>query len=199
MFTGLVTAIGTVRQHRPAGDGLVLEISVPWKDLQPGESIAVDGACLTVASLSKGAFSVEVVGTTLTRTRFAEDSLGRKVNLERALRIGDRLGGHLVQGHVDGIGRVEAVRATESGRLLDIRVPGALAEICIPLGSITVDGVSLTINGLPAPEVVEVSLVPHTVEHTTLRERQAGDAVHLEGDLIGKYVQAMVRERNGIK
>lgn len=199
MFTGLVTAVGTVRQHRPAGDGLVLEISAPWIDLDPGESVAVDGACLTVASLSERAFSVEVVGTTLARTRFAEDFVGRKVNLERALRIGDRLGGHLVQGHVDGIGRVETVRPAGSGRLLGIRVPDPVAEVCIPLGSITVDGVSLTINGLPARDMVEVSLVPHTLEHTTLGERQTGDAVHLEGDLIGKYVQAMVRERNGLK
>lgn len=193
MFTGLVTSVGVIRGLRPSGDGLALEIAAPWRDLEPGESIAVDGACLTVTTIADGAFSVDVVGTTLARTRFAEDSAGRKVNLERALRIGDRLGGHLVQGHVDGLGRIEDVQLSESGRLLGIRLPEQVSEVCIPLGSITVDGVSLTINGMPAPDTVEVSLVPHTLEQTTLCERQSGDVVHLEGDLIGKYVQQMLR------
>jgi riboflavin synthase len=197
MFTGLVTAVGTVRYRRRAGERLEMEIACPWRDLVPGESIAVDGACLTVTDVPAGGFAVCVVGTSLARTRFGDDEMGRRVNLERALCVGDRLGGHLVQGHVDGLGRVARIVGTGEGRLMDIEVPPGVGAVSIPLGSITVDGVSLTVNAVPAPGVVQVSLIPHTLGETTLGDRSEGDTVHLEGDLIGKYVQSMVRLRSG--
>lgn len=190
MFTGLVTAVGTVRSVRPADGGLDLVIRAPWRSLAPGESIAVDGACLTVARRLQGAFAVHVVATTLGRTGFGAYAPGRRVNLERALRAGDRLGGHLVQGHVDGIGRIRRIREQDDARLLDIAVPATVARSTVTLGSVTVDGVSLTVNALPGKHVVQVSLIPYTLQHTTLGERRTGDRVHLEGDPIGKYVAA---------
>ena len=192
MFTGIVSAIGAVRRAEPRDGGLDLSISAPWTDLEPGESIAVDGACLTVAAVEAGGFTAHVVRTTLDRTKFGAPGTGR-VNLERALRAGDRLGGHLVQGHVDGVGSVERVSERADARLLDLRVPDAVAAVSIPLGSVTVDGVSLTVNAIPAPGSIQVSLIPFTLQHTTLGERRAGDPVHLEGDTIGKYLRAFIR------
>jgi riboflavin synthase len=192
MFTGIVSAIGAVRRAEPRDGGLDLSISAPWTDLEPGESIAVDGACLTVAAVEPGGFTAHVVRTTLDRTKFGAPGTGR-VNLERALRAGDRLGGHLVQGHVDGVGSVERVSERADARLLDLRVPDAVAAVSIPLGSVTVDGVSLTVNAIPAPGSIQVSLIPFTLQHTTLGERRAGDPVHLEGDTIGKYLRAFIR------
>lgn len=193
MFTGIVTAIGVLRRSTPADDGLELEIECPWESLELGESIAVDGACLTVHALPPGGFSVRVVRTSLDRTKFGEIAVGRRLNLERALRVGDRLGGHIVQGHVDGMGRVESVTGQAQGHILELTVPPEVAAVTIVLGSLTVDGVSLTVNALPRPGVVQVSLVPFTLQHTTLSERRAGDPVHLEGDTIGKYLKAFTQ------
>lgn len=195
MFTGIITAIGRVSDARPENGGLDLRIEAPYEDLALGESIAVDGACLTVNAVARGAFSVHVIATSLERTRFGRYLAGFGVNLERALRLGDRLGGHLVEGHVDGLGTITQVAQRKDARLLDILAPPEVAAISIPLGSITVDGVSLTINALPAASVIQVSLIPFTLQHTTLGERVPGDQVHLEGDTIGKYVAALMKER----
>ena len=193
MFTGLVTAIGTVRETRPTGGGLELTIDCPYPDLSLGESVAVDGACLTVAAVAAGGFTVHVVRTSLDRTRFGELRAGARVNLERALTAGDRLGGHLVQGHVDGVGAVVRVVAREDARLLDIEAPPEVARVSVPLGSVTVDGVSLTVNAVPASGTIQISLIPFTLEHTTLADRRPGDRVHLEADDIGKYVAALMQ------
>jgi riboflavin synthase len=155
----------------------------------------VDGACLTVADLPEGAFGVHVIRTSLDRTRFSDLRSGDRVNLERALRVGDRLGGHLVQGHVDGVGTVLRVTTREDARLLDLQVPPEVARVSVPLGSITVDGVSLTVNARPDPTTIQISLIPFTLEHTTLGGRRPGDRVHLEADTIGKYVQALLERR----
>jgi riboflavin synthase len=195
MFTGIVTAVGKVREARAETGGVALAIEAPYPDLELGESVAVDGACLTVNQVGAGWFSVHVVVTSLARTRVGRYAAGRRVNLERALRLGDRLGGHLVQGHVDGIGVIERVADRNDARLLDIQVPPEVAAVSVPLGSITVDGVSLTVNALPAPGVIQVSLIPFTLQQTTLGERAAGDEVHLEGDTVGKYVRALMEER----
>ena len=195
MFTGIITEIGTLLEARPSEGGRELDIACSWTDLVAGESIAVDGACLTVARLGKGTFGVHVVRTSLDRTRFADMRPGDRVNLERALRLGDRLGGHLVQGHVDGVGTVLRVATREDARLLDLQVPAEVARVSVPLGSITVDGVSLTVNAVPDPGTIQISLIPFTLEHTTLGDRRPGDRVHLEADTIGKYVQALFERR----
>lgn len=195
MFTGIITEIGTLLQGRPSDGGRDLDIACSWTDLAPGESVAVDGACLTVARLGEGNFGVHVVRTSLDRTRFADLRPGDRLNLERALRVGDRLGGHLVQGHVDGVGTVLRVATREDARLLDLRVPPEVARVSVPLGSVTVDGVSLTVNAMPAPGTIQISLIPFTLEHTTLGDRRPGDRVHLEADAVGRYVQALLERR----
>jgi riboflavin synthase len=198
MFTGIVTAIGQVRRRVAGEGGLELTIVSPYEGVVPGESIAVDGACLTAQSVARGEFTTHIIHTSLERTNFSTYDVGRKVNLERALQVGDRLGGHLVQGHVDGVGTVERVATREDARLLDLRVPPEVARVSVPLGSITVDGVSLTVNAIPTPGVIQISLIPFTLQHTTLGERQAGDRVHLEADTIGKYVAQLLRDRGDL-
>lgn len=192
MFTGLVSDVGLVQATKVGADGLKLTIRCSYGDLEPGESIAVDGACLTVEALTSGGFIAHVIRTSLERTRFQEYTGGRSVNLERALRVGDRLGGHLVQGHVDGVGVVDSIDQRGDARVLDIRAPAEVARISVPLGSITVDGVSLTINARPAPAIIQISLIPFTLQHTNLGDRRVGDRVHLEADIIGKYVAGLL-------
>lgn len=193
MFTGLIGAIGTITRLDHGDDGLRMTVMGPFEGIAVGESIAIDGACLSAVSRLGEEFTVHLVPTTIARTRFASVRVGQRVNLERALRAGDRLGGHLVQGHVDGLGQVTRVEKTDRGHLVDIEVPPEIMAVTIPLGSITVDGVSLTVNCIPAPTVVQVSLIPITLQETTLGALEQGDLVHLEGDVIGKYVAALVR------
>ena len=200
MFTGLVSAVGEIRAIHATPGGLDLTIAAPYDSVERGESIAVAGACLTVVSREPDRFSVHVVGPTLERTRLGALRPGDRINLERAVRAGEPLGGHLVQGHVDAVGEVRAVHPAPDRRLVDIHAPEAVWEVTVPLGSVTVDGVSLTVNALPVHGIIQVSLVPHTLEHTTLGALAPGDPVHLEGDVIGKYVRAfMLRENQGIR
>ena len=191
MFSGLVTAVGEIRAVSRASEGLELRISAPFRGLERGESIAIDGACLTVVRLGRGTFTVHVIDTTLDRTRFGNAQPGDRVNLERALRVGDRLGGHLVQGHVDGLGRVRSVVRRKDAVVVEVDVPRDVARVSVPLGSITVDGVSLTIVAMPAKSTVRLSLIPFTLQHTTLGQLRRGSVVHVEGDMIGKYISAM--------
>ena len=199
MFTGIVTAVGRVAKttrEGGTGDGegaIVLEIRAPYKSLKRGESIAVNGACLTVEKVTRGGFTVRAVDTTLDRTLFGEYAVGRKVNLERAVRAADRLGGHLVQGHVDGVATVDHVTTRGEAVVVGLRVPDGVRAVCIPQGSITVDGVSLTLTALPGPWLVQVSLIPFTRDKTTLGALQPGARVHVEGDVIGKYVRQLCR------
>jgi riboflavin synthase len=195
MFTGIITAIGQVSAMRRVEQGLEFTIAAPWSDLALGESIAVDGACLTVQEIQPGTFQVHVIVTSLDRTNFGAYAVGRRVNLERALQVGDRLGGHLVQGHVDGMASVTAVAQRDDAWLIDLQVPPAVMRVSIPLGSITVDGVSLTVNDLRDPDRIQISLIPFTLLETTLGDRQVGDRVHLEGDTIGKYVERLLPGR----
>jgi riboflavin synthase len=195
MFSGIVTAIGTVEQVERNAGGLELTVASSYTDLELGESVAVDGACLTVQSVRANSFTAHVVRTSIERTQFGAYTQGRRVNLERALRLGDRLGGHLVQGHVDGVGTLERIEQRDDARLLDVRVPDAIAQVTVPLGSITVDGVSLTVNAVVEANLIQVSLIPFTLQHTTLGERRVGDRVHLESDTIGKYVKAFLENR----
>ena len=152
----------------------------------------MNGACLTVRERGPGWFAAAAVATTLGRTTVGAWGAGTRVNLERALRLGDRMGGHLVQGHVDGVGDVTAVRRSADALLVDVSLPDGLAELMVPQGSLALDGVSLTVNALPAPGVVQVSLIEYTVRHTTLGALSVGDRVHVEGDVIGKYVRHLL-------
>ena len=192
MFTGLVDDVGTLERVADDEAGRELDVRCTYDGLVPGESIAVDGACLTVRDCAPGRFTVAAVVTTLGRTTIGEWAVGRRVNLERAMRVGDRLSGHLVQGHVDGVGTVHGVRRDADAVLVDVEVPPEVAELLVPFGSITVNGVSLTVNHLPAPGVVQLSLIEFTLRHTTLGLLAAGDRVHLESDVIGKYVRRLV-------
>lgn len=192
MFTGIVDAVGRV-DSAALNKGAELRIKARYRGLKKGESIAINGACLTVERVVKGGFTVHAVATTLGRTLIGEWRKGRAVNLERALRAMDRMGGHFVQGHVDGVGTVERVSAQGDALLLDIRSPREVTETTVLHGAITVDGVSLTVNALPVPGVIQVSLVPFTRAHTTLGQVAAGDRVHIEADVLGKYVRQLCR------
>ena len=198
MFTGIITAVGQVRRRAQVSGGLELTVEAPYEGLALGESVAVDGACLTVQASAPGEFTSHIIQTSLERTNFSTYEVGRRLNLERAVKAGDRLGGHLVQGHVDGVGTVERVADRGDARLLDLRVPDEVARVSVPLGSIAVDGVSLTVNAIPLPGVIQISLIPFTLQHTTLGERQPGDRVHLEADTIGKYVAGLLRARGDL-
>jgi riboflavin synthase len=195
MFTGIVSAVGRVSGRSRSADGLELTIAAPYADLALGESIAVDGACLTVQGHARGEFTAHIIQTSLDRTNFYTYEVGRKVNLERALQVGDRLGGHLVQGHVDGVGTVERIGQREDARLVDLQVPEEIGRVSVHLGSITVEGVSLTVNAKPGPREIQISLIPFTLQHTTLGDLGVGDRVHLEADTIGKYVAELLRPR----
>jgi len=198
MFTGIVSAVGTIVKASSviggqSSGGVALQVRAPFRNVKRGESVAINGACLTVERVVRGGFAVRAVATTLDRTLFGEYAAGRKVNLERAVRAGEPLGGHLVQGHVDGVATVEYVRRRGDAVLVGLLVPPEVREVCIPKGSITVDGVSLTVDDLPGGAVVQVSLIPFTREHTTLGELEPGARVHVESDVIGKYVRQLWR------
>ncbi|MDP3773632.1 MAG: riboflavin synthase [Gemmatimonadales bacterium] len=188
MFTGIVTAVGMVRAVKATAKGFEITVAAPYRGVVIGESIAVDGACLTVVRRGKGTFAFQAVTTTRGRTNFGSFRAGRPVNLERALKVGDRLGGHLVSGHVDGVGTVVRRKVREDAVLLDIRVPRPVGALSVLHGSICVDGVSLTVNALPKTGVVQVSLIPHTLKATTLGGAKAGTRVHLEADQVGRFV-----------
>jgi riboflavin synthase len=192
MFTGLVEAVGTIENVSDTDAGREFRVRSPWQDLKDGESIALNGACLTVRSSAPGSFVVAAIVTTLDRTAIGSWKVGTRLNLERAMKVGDRLGGHIVQGHVDAVGTVRDVSRRESALLVDIYTPEDVGRLLVPHGSIAVDGVSLTVNALPSPGIMQVALIEWTENHTTLGALRAGDAVHLEADVIGKYVQALV-------
>lgn len=191
MFTGLITAIGEIREASETDVGRELVVSAPYEGVVAGESVAVNGACLTVRESGPGWFRVAAVVTTLERTAITQWSAGTRVNLERALLVGDRLGGHIVQGHVDGVGRVLAAAAQGDAWIIDIEVPTEVDELLVPLGSVTVDGVSLTVNALPRPGVLQVSIVGHSLRHTTLGALRPGDPVQLEADILAKYLKRL--------
>jgi riboflavin synthase len=191
MFTGLITAVGEVREVSTTDAGRELVVAAPYEGLQVGESIACNGACLTVRAFGRGWFTVAAVVTTLDRTTIAHWTVGTRLNLERALAVGDRLGGHIVQGHVDGVGTVRAVARQGDAWLIDLEVPALIDELLIPLGSIAVDGVSLTVNALPHSGVLQLSIIEHTLRHTTLGALSVGDRVQLEADVLAKHLKRL--------
>lgn len=195
MFTGIVEELGHVVSLAHGPDSAVVRIRGPLvtADAAPGASIAVNGICLTVVELDADSFCVDVMAETLRRTCLGELTPGSPVNLERAVAVGDRLGGHLVQGHVDGTGTILARQLGDRWEVVTISLPGELARYVVEKGSITVDGVSLTIAGLDDASF-QVSLIPTTLALTTLGTKQVGDLVNLEVDVLAKYVERLLGE-----
>jgi riboflavin synthase len=196
MFTGIIEAIGSIREWAPRGAGAVAGIDAPSlaAALRPGDSIAVDGACLTVTGLRGDAFSCDLSPETLSRTTLGRLRLGSQVNLERPLRLGDRLGGHLVTGHVDGLGEILQRTAQGDAELIRIGFPQALASLMVVKGSIAVDGISLTIAELDEDRFA-VAVIPYTLRQTTLGSKRVGDRVNLEADILGKHVARLLEAR----
>jgi riboflavin synthase len=192
MFTGLIESVAAVKDLRATPTGRVLRIT--WAaaaELRPGESVAVNGVCLTATEAAGDVFSVDVSAETLRVTTLGGLVAGRPVNLERAMRADSRFGGHIVQGHVDGVGTIAGVTADGEGAWLDVEVPAALATQMIRRGSVTIDGVSLTIASLEGTRI-GVQLVPFTRTHTSFAAARAGDPVNIETDVIGKYVARLL-------
>jgi riboflavin synthase len=193
MFTGIVREIGAVDQVDRSSGGARLRIAAGLaSELDPGDSVSVAGACLTVASRGDGAFEADVMNQTLSLTTLGDLEPGGRVNLEPALRAGESLGGHLVQGHVDATAEVVSARDDGIARRLEVRVPAPLRRYLVEHGSVTVDGVSLTVAAL-TNEGFEVSLIPETLERTTLGAAAAGGRVNLEVDQIARYVERLVQ------
>jgi len=199
VFSGIVEAIGTVVAVEPTAAGRRIRVRAPEVvgDLAVGGSVAVDGACLTAVEVHPDGFAVDVIGTTLSRTVAGTYVQGSRVNLERALKLGDRLDGHLVQGHVDGVGEVMSVVPRGELVLIDFTLPREVDEVTVLQGSITLNGVSLTVNALPAPGAAQVSIIPFTWDHTALADLRPGARVNLEGDMIGKYVRRLLDRPQG--
>lgn len=198
MFTGIIEEIGEVVAVEPSGDGVRITVRAPKavSDAGHGDSIAVSGVCLTVVDQGDDWFTADVMRQTLDVSSLAGIEPGRPVNLERALSAHTRLGGHIVQGHVDGLGRILEVRPGEQWRVLRVSVPADLAPLVVDKGSITVDGVSLTVSDVSPPAAaeawLEVSLIPETLAATTLGDRVAGDPVNLETDILARHVQRLL-------
>jgi riboflavin synthase len=191
MFTGLIEQVGEVESVRQTEAGREIRIRAPFTDLSNGESIAINGACLTVREFGPGWFDAAAVLTTLERTTIGDWKKGTRVNLERALRPGDRLGGHIVQGHVDCVGIVAAREQAGDALLVDVSVPQAIESLMVLHGSVTIDGVSLTVNELK-PGGLQVSLIEYTLRHTTLGELKEGSRVHVEADVVAKHVRRLL-------
>lgn len=200
MFTGLIVTIGTLAGRRTVPDGMSFQIECRFddEDIKLGESIAVDGVCVTVEEFSSRGFRFSASGETLERSAVGEKKVGDKVHLERALRLGDRLGGHLVQGHVDGIGEVVKFTPGGAGAELCLKVPESLRRYVVEKGSLAVQGVSLTVARIEAGEAA-FALIPATLQATYLGELKPGDRLNLEVDLLAKYVESLLpRNDKGI-
>lgn len=195
MFTGLIQDIGEIQslQHRSGGVSLTISTQLEPRSMKIGDSISVDGVCLTIAKLSGRTFTVEVSPETLKRTTLASAKNGQPVNLETALKMSDLLGGHLVAGHVDGTGEIAEMASEGNSLRYRFRVPLEIGRYLIEKGSVAVDGISLTVAECH-DQAFSVSVIPHTAERTTLGKKKIGDKVNLENDLIAKYVEKFVRQ-----
>lgn len=196
MFTGIIEDVGEIRKIVHKGGSRELVICTSLKEIEEGESICVDGVCLTAKRVEKGVFAVDCSRRTLMVTTLEQKKEGDKVNLERAIRVGGRLGGHIVLGHVDGVGRITERSRDGSSILLRIKVPEGLRKYLVERGSIAVDGVSLTVTEV-RDNRFSVNIVPYTALKTTLAEKRVGEAVNLEVDVIGKFVERLLSAREG--
>ena len=194
MFTGIIESVGTIAAIKTQDQGRVLTIDTDM-DLSPcriGDSIAVNGACLTAVTLQKHTFSVDMAPETVTRTTFSQKKPGDRVNLERALRLSDRLDGHLVSGHIDGTGTILSIQKLSNAVILTVGVSAALVGEMIEKGSVAVDGISLTINKV-MDNAFELSIIPHTAQITTIASMKVGTHVNIETDMLGKYVKRFLQ------
>ena len=197
MFTGLIEGVGRVAALEPRGGDVRLRIAVgtlPFADVALGESIAVSGVCLTVIEFDAASFAADASTETLSLTTLGGMAVGQPVNLERAMRPTDRLGGHLVSGHVDGVGRVLSIHEDARAQRWRFAAPASLSKYIATKGSICVDGVSLTVNAVDG-EGFDVALIPHTVSHTAFASTRVGDPVNLEIDLVARYVERLLSAR----
>ena len=197
MFTGIIEDVGTVHrwQMRRGAGMLTLTTRLSLREAKIGASLAVNGACLTIIAKAARRVTVDVSPETMRRTNFSELKTGDPVNLERPLRVNDRLGGHLVTGHVDGVGTVEEIRKQGKFTVYSFRVPPALGRLLVSKGSVALDGISLTVNDCGRRRF-SVAVIPYTLENTNLRPRRLGDKVNVETDLIGKYIQKLVPKKH---
>ena len=200
MFTGLVEELGRVHSVVKGGQSIRLEIEAEkvLGDVKTGDSIAVDGACLTVVAFTRKTFTADIMPETFRRTTLSLRKPGDPVNLERTLRLGDRFGGHIVSGHVDAVATLESVTPLANANILRIRIPPDLSPFMIPQGSVAVDGISLTIVDC-GDDWFEVSLIPHTWAVTVLSHKKAGDKINIETDIVGKYIHRLIRPDLRIK
>ena len=196
MFTGLVDDVGMIGERRLDKGSAVLTVKtrLPVRSMALGASVAVNGACLTVVKKLKGAFVVDVSPETLSRTNLAALAVGKRVNLEQPMRLNERLGGHLVTGHVDGIGTVAAIQKQGAFTVFTFHVPPRLGSLLVAKGSVAVDGISLTVNERRRDRF-SAAIIPYTLQHTNLQGRRVGDKVNIETDLIGKYVHSFLERR----
>jgi len=197
LFTGIIESFGTIKRIESSGEGKVLTIGcdLDLSGSKIGDSIAVNGACLTAVSLGKNTFQVDMAPETVDRTTFKHLVNGSKVNIERALKLSDRIDGHLVSGHIDGTGTVSAIQQRSNAVIVTVEIPSDLAFDMIEKGSVAIDGISLTINRCSDSDF-EVSIIPHTAKITTIGIKKVGDKVNIETDMIGKYVKKILTKRS---
>jgi riboflavin synthase len=200
MFTGLIEKIGTVAKIERRGEGILITINFASEldDLKRGDSISVDGVCLTVTHLQTQEFDAEASTETVGRTTLGNKRPKQKVNLERALRLNDRLGGHLVTGHVDEVAKITAITPEGSSQKITFQVTEKSVRYLVEKGSVTVDGISLTVNEVKNDRF-SVTIIPHTASHTTLGSKKVGDEVNIETDILGKYVEKLITKGPGKK
>ena len=198
MFTGIIEGLGTITAIRPAGKGrhLVIDSDFTLEGTTIGDSIAVNGACLTAVRVELKRFEVDLSPETVSKTTLGAARIGERVNLERALRLSDRIDGHLVSGHIDGVGAVIHRKTAANAILVTISVPENLTRYMIEKGSVAVDGISLTINRIDSGSF-EVSIIPLTAQKTTIESKKTGDPVNIEADMIGKYVERFMAGDRG--
>ena len=202
MFTGLVEEVGLIRGLKPNGDGLAIEIqaSKVVRDTIIGDSVAIDGVCLTVVRMGSDFFCVDAVSETVGRTTLVFKKVGSPVNLERAMAANGRFGGHFVQGHVDGLGTLVSIKQRSAGYWLTIEIPHTISRFVVEKGSIAIDGLSLTVAAIDE-NIVSAAIIPHTWNATSLNGKKAGEKVNIEVDLVAKYIHKMVqphKKMNGL-
>lgn len=195
MFTGIIEGMGRIRKIRPSGEGLILavETSLNLSETKIGDSIAVNGACLTAVKIQHHLFEVDVAPETVQRTTFRTAAAGDRVNVERALKLSDRIDGHLVSGHVDGTGTVASKHRAGNAWIMSVEADRMILDEIIEKGSVAIDGISLTVNKC-TENLFEISIIPHTAGLTTIENRAKGDRVNIETDMIGKYIKKFLRK-----